>query len=252
MHWGNKVSLRGVRAVNDSTTAYVTDLGSTALSSKEQDSSSPELGTYDNTAQCQHKQNSPFIWNSAENRSLWQQKAKAKQILSQLRVAAEPMEALILSFQDLLFLSVQLISKQKLFRFAKPSLPGFRNILSLWSINVPLNIFIHLQDTLLHVWKKVTSFSSHEDPPISSKYNPIFGYNSSHLQSLKCFYQLSLVPARTRMCRNQYTQVPCWQRVGGKHAWPQQNGVWKSKIHLKNSTQEHNIFIAFVNLATKS
>lgn len=38
------------------------------------------------------------------------------------------MEALILSSQDLFFLSVQLLTKQNLFEFAKPSLPEFVNV----------------------------------------------------------------------------------------------------------------------------
>lgn len=53
-----------------------------------------------------------------------------------------------LGSQDLLFLSAQMLTKQKLFGFAKPSLLGFE-IFHFCKISLP-SAFFNLQDTLLY------------------------------------------------------------------------------------------------------
>lgn len=63
-----------------------------------------------------------------------------------------------LSSQDLLFLSVQLLTKQKLFGFAKLSLPGFE-IFHSSKISTLLSAFFHLQAS---VQKKSANFSEHQ------------------------------------------------------------------------------------------
>lgn len=193
------MSLLGFGAVTDSAateftpTALMTDLSSMALNSREQGPSFPEPRTYDNITNWQYKQNSPFIWNSAESRSLPRQKTKRKQILSKLKVNSRINGSMkqCLSSQDLLFLSVQLLTKQKLFGFAKPSLLGFEMFRSSKISTLP-SAFFHLQDTQTYVWKKALAALVMKS---SSKCKPIFGYNSSPLLSFTHFHQLFLVPA---------------------------------------------------------
>lgn len=108
------VSLRGLGAATD---------GAAAEFNPEQAPSFPKLRTYDN------------ITNGISRTALWfeilqkvdhfhgKEKRNTKLIKSYSRLNRSIKQGRC--SQDLLFLAVQLLTKQKLFGFANPSLPGF-------------------------------------------------------------------------------------------------------------------------------